>query len=249
MNNQQRQEDVEMEISDQERINAFVSRAVEEQTASYKQSAGELVKWHCPELDANNFWRLLNSTAQAIMAKRGVYHRFVVDDNNRDIIRQMHLYITGSDNCKWNVNKGIYLAGKVGCGKTLLMLSFCHILDLITGLNIEMISASQLYKRIIDDGIKSLINRPLFIDDLGREQQEVNEFGNRLRPISELMAMRYETGARTFFTSNFKISTLSKGRNEKGEMQGYGEYIGERIQEMTNMAILPGNSRREKWEE
>ena len=32
-------------------------------------------------------------------------------------------------------------------------------------------------------------------------------------------------------------------------MQGYGEYIGERIQEMTNMAILPGNSRREKWEE
>ena len=121
-----------------------MSRAVEEQTASYKQSAGELFKWHCPELDANNFWRLLNSTAQAIMAKRGVYHRFVVDDNNRDVIRQMHLYITGSDNCKWNVNKGIYLAGKVGCGKTLLMLSFCHILDLITGLNIEMMPANYI---------------------------------------------------------------------------------------------------------
>ncbi len=238
-----------METSEQERINAFVQRAVEEQNASYRLSASELSRWHCPELSSQNFWRLLSSMAQAIMAKRGVYHSFVVDDNNREIIRHMYLYVIGSSQCEWNIHKGLYLGGKVGCGKTVLMQSFCHVLHLISGLTIEMIPADQLYKRIINDGINSLINRPLFIDELGREQLEVNDFGNRLRPINELMALRYETGARTFFTSNFKISTLSKGRNEKGEMQGYGEYIGERIQEMANMAILPGDSRREKWEE
>ena len=62
-------------------------------------------------------------------------------------------------------------------------------------------------------------------------------------------ALRYNNGARTFFTSNFKLSTLSRGRNEKGELIGYGQYIGERIQEMTNIVEMPGESRREKWEE
>ena len=238
-----------METSNQDRISMMVSRAVEEQMQEYNNSAGELYRWHCPELDSNNFWKLLSSTAQAIMAKRGVYHHFVVDDNNREVIRQMWLYVLGSEQCRWDIHKGLYLGGKVGCGKTVLMQSFCHILHLVSGLNIEMIPADQLYKRIIKDGINSLTRRPLLIDELGREQLEVNEFGNKLRPINELMALRYETGARTFFTSNFSIATLSKGYNEKGELIGYGKYIGERIQEITNIAVLPGESRREKWEE
>ncbi|MBQ9356334.1 MAG: cell division protein ZapE [Prevotella sp.] len=249
MNNLQRQEDVEMGTSDMDRITLMVSRAVEEQQQSYKESAAELWRWHCPEMDSKNFWRLLSATAQAIMAKRGVYHRYVVDDNNREIIRQMWLYVLGSDQCQWNIHKGLYLGGKVGCGKTVLMQSFCHVLHLVSGLNIEMIPANELYKRIIKNGIESLASRPLFIDELGREQLEINDFGNKIRPINDLMALRYETGARTFFTSNFNIATLSKGYNEKGEMIGYGNYIGERIQEMANMAILPGESRREKWEE
>jgi DNA replication protein DnaC len=69
----------------------------------------------------------------------------------------------------------------------------------------------------------------------------VNDFGNRIRPFNQLMEMRYETGARTFFTSNFSMETLSK------DSQGYGEYINERVQEMTNMVVLPGTSRRKKW--
>jgi DNA replication protein DnaC len=112
-----------------------------------------------------------------------------------------------------------------------------------------MIPATLLYERIIHDGIDMLAKRPLFIDELGREQLEIAAFGNKIRPIADLMALRYNNGARTFFTSNFKLSTLSRGRNEKGELIGYGQYIGERIQEMTNIVEMPGESRREKWEE
>ncbi len=233
-----------------DRISRLVKRAVEEQYANYMESASELSRWHCPELDKENFWKLLSVTAQTIMAKRGVYHHFVIDANNREIIRQMHLYVIGSEQCKWNIHKGLFLGGKVGCGKTVLMQSFCQVLHVVSGLNIEMIPATELYKRIIKDGISSLAGRPLFIDELGREQLEVSDFGNRIRPIQDLMALRYETGARTFFTSNFKLSTLSGGKNEQGEQKkGYGEYIVERIQETVNVAILPGESRREKWEE
>lgn len=248
MNNQQYREDVAMETSNPDWVSQMVDKAVEEQCRSYRESSASLNYWHCPEMDSRNFWRLLSSTAQAIMAKRGVYHRFVVDDNNREVIRQMHLYVIGSEQCKWNIHKGLYLGGKVGCGKTVLMQSFCQVLQLISGYNITMIPASELYKHIIKYDIESLAKRPLFIDELGREQLEVNDFGNKMRPINELMALRYEYGARTFFTSNFNIATLSQGYNDKGEMIGYGKYIGERIQEMVNMVILPGESRREKWE-
>lgn len=234
-----------METTNLDRIND----AIERQNHKYMEASGELGIWHCPTLTKDHFWRLLNATAQAIMAQRGVFHPFVVDENNREIIIQMWHYVTGSEECKWNIHKGIYLGGKVGCGKTLLMQSFCEILHLISGRTVEMIPATLLFQRIIDDGINSLAKRPLFIDELGREQLEMNAFGNKMRPIADLMALRYNFGARTFFTSNFKLSTLSKGRNEKGELVGYGQYIGERIQEMTNIVEMPGESRREKWEE
>ena len=234
-----------METTDQERI----ERAIQQQRSMYMEASSDLMVWHDPSLTKENFWSLLNATAQAIMAKRGVYHPFVVDDNNREIILQMWLYATGSKECKWNIHKGIYIGGKVGCGKTLLMQAFMEILHFISGRTVEMIPATLLFQRIIDDGINSLANRPLFIDELGREQLEMNAFGNKMRPIEDLMALRYNNGARTFFTSNFKIATLSKGHNEKGDKIGYGQYIGDRIQEMTNIVELPGESRREKWEE
>ena len=234
-----------METTDQERFN----RAIEEQRQKYMEASSELRIWHDASMTKENFWAMLSATAQAIMAQRGVYHPFVVDEYNRAIIYQMWLYIIGSMECKWNIHKGIYIGGKVGCGKTLLMQSFCEILHFISGRTVEMIPATLLYQRIIEQGIDSLSKRPLFIDELGREQLEMNAFGNKMRPIADLMALRYNNGARTFFTSNFKIETLSKGRNDKGELVGYGKYIGERIQEMTNIIEMPGESRREKWEE
>jgi hypothetical protein len=238
-----------MEITDQEYIDRMVNNAINVQRHRYMEASSELNIWHCPSLSKENFWSLLNATAQAFMAQRGVYHPFVVDEYNKEIIYQMWLYIIGSKECVWNIHKGIYIGGKVGCGKTLLMQSFCEILHMISGRTVEMIPATLLFQRIIDDGINSLANRPLFIDELGREQLEMNAFGNKMRPITDLMALRYNNGARTFFTSNFKLSTLSKGRNDKGELIGYGQYIGERIQEMTNIVEMPGESRREKWEE
>ncbi len=247
-----RQEDVAMETSNLENVDdnvtRFVDRAIMEQVSECERSYSDLDEWHCPSLDLKNYWRLLHATAIKHMCRRGVYHKYEVDDNNRDIIRQMYFYTAGSSNCSWNINKGIYLGGKIGCGKTILMLAFCEVLGSLTGKVIEMIPANQLYKRIQLDGLNSLAKRPLLIDELGREQVEVNDYGNRTRPINELMELRYETGARTFFTSNFKISTLSKEYNDKGVRQGYGEYIGERIREMVNMVILPGESRRERWE-
>ena len=64
----------------------IVNRAIEEQNHKYREAASDLNIWHCPSLTSQNFWKLLNATAQAIMAQRGVYHAFVVDDNNDECV-------------------------------------------------------------------------------------------------------------------------------------------------------------------
>lgn len=71
------------------------------------------------------------------------------------------------------------------------MQSFCEIMHIISGLIVEMKPATLLFQRIIDDGINSLAKRPLFIDELGREQLEMNAFGNKIRPIADLMALQH----------------------------------------------------------
>ena len=62
-------------------MDEMVNRAVEQQHQEYLETASDLNVWHCPSLTRQHFWSLLNATAQAIMARRGVYHTFVVDDS------------------------------------------------------------------------------------------------------------------------------------------------------------------------
>ncbi len=71
-----------MATTDQEYIDRMVNNAIENQRSKYMEASSELNVWHCPSMSKENFWRLLSATAQAIMAQRGVYHSFVIDDNN-----------------------------------------------------------------------------------------------------------------------------------------------------------------------
>jgi DNA replication protein DnaC len=208
-------EDEAMATIDDDRMSKLVEEAIQKQQNKYREASYGLRKWHCPSLTKFNFWRLIKANAEATMARRGVFRSYEIDDFNREILNQMFLYVIGSEDCKWNIDKGIYLAGKVGCGKTLLLQSLCEVLHLVSDHTIEMISAPELCRRIAEKGFDRFATRPLFIDELGRESLEINAFGIKIHPIKELMSNRYNNGARTFFTSNYKLSTSSKWRNER----------------------------------
>ncbi len=235
-----------MATIDQSKMDRLVNEAIEKRHRQYQESTKEMHKWHCPVLSKESFWKLLSANAQGLMAERGIFRTFDVDDANCDTILQMWLYASGSDDCRWNLNKGIYMGGKVGCGKTILMYAFCEVLHFISGNTVEMIPAPDLCRMIAEKGYEPFATRPLFIDEVGREPMEMKAFGNIIHPIKELMAIRYNRGARTFFTSNFKITSLSRWRDDKGELVGYGQDIGDRIREMMNIVELPGDSRREQ---
>lgn len=195
-------------------------------------------------LDFLTFKEWLLFYANQFMRQQGNYKPFVVDDFNKDIIKNLYYWMIRSSQGEYDFNKGIMLCGKIGCGKTLLMRAFLEVLMAASGYFIQSFQASLLHVHYQRFGIDSLQSCPIFIDELGREQLEIYVNGVRIRPIEDLVAMRYEFGPVTFYTSNFKIETLSQGYDENGKKIGYGAYIGDRIKEKTNIIIMPGGSRR-----
>lgn len=219
-------------------------RQINEALEAIRNNRGSEVDAGRAGIDKNRFAFLLKLMAKGIMARRGEDRDFVIDDNNKAIIRKMYGYFHGDARCGWDPKKGIFLGGKIGCGKTVLLEAFCKILEMQTGYVIELIPAPQLYQYIRRYGMDGLKSRPLLIDELGREQLEMNDFGTIIRPVEDLMSLRYETGAKTFITSNFRIETLTQGYDQAGHKVGYGQYIGDRFRSMLNIDVLPGESRR-----
>lgn len=227
----------------------MTERQVNDYLAKMKASKAdntERTRWHRP-LKYEQFEAMMKASAEMVMRQRGTYTDYVLDEVNRDIMTQLYYYFIGNqDKCRWNVDKGIFLYGRIGCGKTLLITSYLKVVNMMLGIIATTIHAKEIYPTIQNNGFKMLIQCPLFIDELGRESLEINEFGNKIRPIQDLFAMRYESGARTFCTSNFSSAAL-EGKNEGGVQKGYGKYVRTRMEEMMNIVEMPGENRRPKY--
>ncbi|MDT3367936.1 MAG: hypothetical protein LIR40_04720 [Bacteroidota bacterium] len=193
-------------------------------------------EYKCPDLLKEDFWKLFVSNASGVLRKRGLYKEFIVDDYNREILKQLYLYLTGNKACKLNVNAGIILAGPVGCGKSVIMESFVNTYNRLCKRAIISIHTKDLVAQIKKEGVSSK-NRyqPLYIDDMGRESDEIKDFGNVLTPMIDLFAARYDSGSRTFATTNFNYEELEKK---------YGEFIVSRLKEMCNFVVMIGPSKR-----
>lgn len=228
-------------------VSGYIQQCQEEQ----RKLQEELWAFHCPTISDTLFWKMLKSKAEEIFALRGLQQTFEVDDFNRAIIRQLYYYLIGDQSrCEWNIHKGIYLMGKIGCGKSVLMYAYLSVQDMLTRKITQSIHAKQLIELILSDGIDSLKKRPLFIDELGRENLEMKDYGNVIKPVVDLFAIRYEFGGRTYATSNFTLATLEESKDANGKVIGqrYGKFIRTRMDEMFNIVTLPGESRRLKWE-
>ena len=212
--------------------------------ASTADRYNEWSLWHLESLSPEVFIGCFRNNIDKILNKRGVGGSLVIDQYNQHTLHNMYYYAVGSPQCEWDINKGLFLGGKIGAGKTLLMSAFLKILEDISGYVIEMIPARQLAQKLIDNGPEYYMKRPLFIDELGRENLEENYYGRTIRPFEELMSYRYEYGSRLFVTSNFTPERLGQGFDESGKRIGYGSYILDRMKETMSFDVLPGSSRR-----
>jgi len=169
------------------------------------------------------------------MIKRGIKKPFLVDDENKDVVNQLYFYAVGNTQFKGDLNKSILLSGAIGTGKTLMILSLINIIEAGSNKIITKMHAKKMDEMIKSQEKGFYDNRPLFIDDLGREPKEANTYGNKSEPLIDLISVRYDLGAWTFATTNFNKETLT---------EFYGAAIVDRFNEMFNNLIITGESRR-----
>ena len=158
---------------------------------------------------------------------------YIVDDNNKDAINQLYYFLVGSKLFKGDLIKGLLLIGSIGGGKTVLLESFIDVFNEVSGKVMVNISSKDLTEIQNKHGSDYLKRRPLFIDDIGKEQTTINTYGTVSKPMEDLINDRYRTAGLTFGTSNLTLEDMP-----------YNKHTLDRMQQMFNVIVLPGKSRR-----
>jgi hypothetical protein len=175
---------------------------------------------------------------------------FIFDQHNQEVVRQLALYFTFDEAFEaeghGSLDKGIFLTGPVGTGKTMLMRAISEITRAFTMVSCQRITRTfmqsgwdemQIYlsgrrgmDRIYEDS-------PHCFDDLGSEPTSVKYMGNEANTLAEIISSRYERGKHrgVSFTSNLNAAEIEAR---------YGSRIRSRLREMCNVITLAGPDRR-----
>lgn len=156
------------------------------------------------------------------------YHRRVTESGRayndslavKEAIRTIARFMTDKEDYHF----GIMLCGQPGNGKTTLMSA---LYDLCRFIGENPLSTTG--KRVIDSVEQGLPlhafqdEKLMFIDDLGAERKEIQEYGNVLTPMVDLLEHRYSRRLFTVVTTNLDASQLG---------EKYGARLRDRFREM-----------------
>lgn len=194
-------------------------------------------------LNYAEFVSLFSEFGKVCLFNRKQSKDFILDKYNEPVIKQLYFYLMNDPSFVGNLDRGILLQGKYGCGKTVLLETYSLLHNhIVSKFSINhplllFIKSVELQNQIILQSTNTFVRRPLIIDEFGRESKTVQNFGNVSRPISELLSLRSDVGAITHGTTNFTLTTLSSD-------DFYGGMIGDRLKVMFNFITLKGESRR-----
>lgn len=158
---------------------------------------------------------------------------YIVDDQNKEAINQLYFFLVNDSKFTGDPIKGILLAGAIGSGKTVLIESFLSVFNDVSGKVVISVSSRDIVNMQDEKGYDYLNRRPLFIDDIGKEQTVINTYGTISKPMEDLLDRRYKSAGLTFGTTNLKIEDMP-----------YNKHTIDRMRQMFNIIELPGKSRR-----
>ena len=207
-----------------------------------------------------------NFTTELVLAEMEIVGRsrlpsFVIDDDNRfaytniarwlaaDPAMEQYNPETGSVE-KGDVNKGLYIAGPAGTGKTWAVeitqyLCRFHGLKFRTyntdrPLEIQDYRADEITAEYARTGDLELFanEKVLAINDLGSEPPETLYMGNRVNVLRQLLERRGDDPSRiTLITANVPM-------NSKRLLDTYGDRVQSRLRAMCNNLVIKGKDRR-----
>lgn len=173
--------------------------------------------------------------------------RFKVDDTNREIVSNLFYYFLNLPG-RYDLNKGLWLEGPIGTGKsTLLNVFSAFMIHLEIGFKVYICShVTSAYS--LDGNLDMFLEnkhgingQPVDVgfDELGREPNPASHYGTKLNVFEHILHIRYslwqQRGIRTFITTNLDAGKV-------GDL--YGDYIRDRRKEMFNIIPVTGESRR-----
>ncbi|MBE6156474.1 MAG: primosomal protein DnaI [Firmicutes bacterium] len=172
-----------------------------------------------------------------------------ITKNRTEIIKWIKDYYDKFD--PYTTNKGLYLHGNFGTGKTYLIAALLNELKNKFGVNIEIVYVPELLRKLkenlslVGDKLYYLENVSiLLLDDIGAEK--VTGWG-RDEILGTILQTRMNSGMPTFFTSNLTIPELEKhlSLTKDNEDLVKAKRIIERIKFLTDDIELLGNNYRE----
>lgn len=179
-----------------------------------------------------------------------IVNPFVIDNANKEVYRDVLTWCLGQEG-KLDLQKGLYIYGNTGTGKTLMMAIMSNVSSFYrvgvfdsngNGWNLmeKKARADEICDDYAEDGdIQRWVGYPsLCIDDLGSEPSETLYMGNRRRVLRSIIEQRADRADRlTCFTSNFPPDSDEI-------VQMYGQRVRSRLHQMCNIILLPGGDRR-----
>jgi DNA replication protein DnaC len=176
---------------------------------------------------------------------------FSTEGNVKEVIPQLIRYFIGDKNGDLPINKGIYLWGDTGSGKTFLFESLQEMVKRL-GLrhqSFKIHNTTSIVEQVLIDGN---LNSSLYVssscvfDDFGIEEPIVRVYNNEIKPMTTIVNRAYESFKNsqqmTHFTSMLPLEGLLD-KESKGIKQ-IDRRVFERIKEMTTSVKLSGKSKR-----
>ena len=170
------------------------------------------------------------------------YRRFIYNDFVEDQVKQVAQCLTAS-----TAKFGIVLCGGCGNGKTTMLKALQNLVRRLNILKpnlppnagyssdnyyvftiVNAMHIAQLRKTDYNGFCKLAQVDILGIDDVGTEPAEVQDYGNIICPIKELLAMRYDAQLFTVFTTNLEPKDIRLR---------YGDRIADRLNEMMTKVV------------
>lgn len=210
------------------------------------------------DLDVENCLQLVERIGQHYCES------FIIDGDNRFVFEQIVRWMMADPAAQaHDINggvvpadpsKGLYIAGRTGTGKSLLLSVFSvfakllHVEYFVSGMKKDLDFNFYRSDLICDDyaregDLQKFKQMPILcIEDLGCEELETLFMGNRKNVLRSILEARGDKRSLlTFATSNIRIDRL--GKNKEGR-ELYGDRVQSRAFEMWNYYILGGKDRR-----
>lgn len=172
------------------------------------------------------------------------------DKNRLETIKWIKNFL---DNYKGNIkNKGLYLTGNFGCGKTYLISALMNELAK-NGAKIAMVYYPELLRKLKEsfndsDNFNNTLEKfkkveILVIDDIGAE---TTTSWSRDEVLGTILQYRMEEELITFFTSNFKLDELEYhlSISSSGIEKVKARRIIERINQLTDNIVMISENKR-----